>query len=257
MRAELKNILKELGLNETDTRVFWASLEAGSGAASVIARIAGLNRITTYESLKRLSKSGLVKIRAKKNSSIKYFVAEDISAIEEKLQNKLRAIETSLKQVGVVKKEFRAQFSANTQKPEVLYYEGLDEIKTVLLDTLKQKPDEIISFASLESLESGFDKDFLQQYWNKRVTFGISSRGIIPKTEKAMSFFNAEKNRTELRRVKFVNPDIYQYKNEIDVYGDSIGITSLAKGDEHGIIIRSKNLADSMRAIFETLWHII
>lgn len=257
MRAELKNILKELGLNETDTRVFLASLETGSGAASVIARIAGLNRVTTYESLKRLSKSGLVKIRAKKNNSTKYFVAEDISAIEEKLRNKVETLQYHLKRVGEVKKEFRAQFSANMQKPEVLYYEGPDGIKTVLLDTLKQKPTEIISFASLESLESGFDKDFLQDYWNKRVALGISSRGIIPKTEKAMTFFDAGKNKKELRGVKFVNPDVYQYKNEMDVYGDNIGITSLAKGNEHGVIIRSKEIAGSMRAIFETFWRLV
>ena len=117
MRAELKDILKELGLNETDTTVYLASLEAGSGAASAIAKIAGLNRVTTYEALKRLSKDGLMKIRAKKNDSTKYFVAEDISTVEEKLRNKVKTLEISLRQVETLKKNFARNFLPTRKNP--------------------------------------------------------------------------------------------------------------------------------------------
>jgi hypothetical protein len=51
-----------------------------------------------------------------------------------------------------------------------------------------------------------------------------------------------------------VSDERYQFKNEIDIYGETIGITSHAKGNEHGIIIRSKSVAESMSAVFEALW---
>lgn len=124
----------------------------------------------------------------------------------------------------------------------------------MLMDTLKERPKEIVSFASAESLESGFDEKFLQAYWNKRVSLGISSRGIMPRTQNALAKFTEAKNKKELRRVIFISPDLFSFRNEIDMYGGSIGITSHEKGNEHGIIIRSRSIAENMLALFETLW---
>ena len=66
-----------------------------------------------------------------------------------------------------------------------------------------------------------------------------------------------EKNQKELRKAKFIPSDQYVFKNEIDIYGDTISIISLEKGREHGVIIRSRNVAQGMRSIFEFIWNIL
>ena len=58
-----------------------------------------------------------------------------------------------------------------------------------------------------------------------------------------------------MRQIKFLPPESYKFKNEIDIYAENVGITSHEKGNEHGIIIRSRSVAESMRAVFETLWN--
>jgi len=229
-------------------------LQAGTGSASVIAQIADLNRITSYEALKRLSKKGFVKIRAKKNSSIKYFVPVDIAVLKDKLESKKIELDESIKIINEYKFEFGALFASDDDKPTVLFFEGKEGIKSVLQDTLKQSHQEILSFSSAESLEEGFDNAFLNNYWKKRVALGIPTRGLLPKTSKAMSLFNPERNLKELRRLKFVDSKVFNFKNEIDIYGSDIGIISYEKGKEHGVIIRSKSIADSMRSVFEVLW---
>lgn len=254
MENELKGILRELEMNNIEIAVYLAALEIGSGVASIIARRAELNRVTAYEALKRLSKRGFIKIRAKKNSPVRYFVPEDIVVIKEKLERKREKLSETIEQVEALKPRFRSLFTLREEKPTVLFYDGEEGIKTVLMDTLKEKPREIVSFASAESLESGFDDEFLQGYWNKRVSLGIPSRGVMPDTSKARATFTNEKNQKELRGVCFVSPDVYAFKNEIDIYGDSVGITSHEKGNMHGIIIRSRSIAESMKAVFETLW---
>lgn len=254
MENELKQVLAELNLNDIEVAVYLASLEIGSGVASTIAQEAGLNRITAYEALKRLSQKGFIKIRAKKNSKVKYFVPEDITVIKEKLEQKKAELALVISRVETLKPEFQSLFALREEKPTVLFYEGEEGIRTVLMDTLKEKPREIASFASAESLESGFDAEFLEKYWAKRVSLSIPSRGIMPKTQKALATFTKEKNRKELRTVRFVESEMYSFKNEIDIYKDSVGITSHEKGNMHGIVIRSKSIADSMRAVFETLW---
>jgi HTH-type transcriptional regulator, sugar sensing transcriptional regulator len=254
IKTEIKQFLEELDLNKAEMAVYLATLELGSGAASIIARSAGLNRITVYEALRRLSTKGFVRIRAKKNDRTKYFVPVEYSYIVAKLESRQEQIAETIKKAKLLKNEFEANFSLAEEKPVVLFYEGVEGIKTVLMDTLRVHPTEIISFASAESLDIGFEPEFLQKYWDKRVYLGIPSRGIIPKTERATVLFNETKNKKELRRVKFISPQNYKFRNEIDIYADNIGITSLTKGSEHGIIIRSANIADSLKQVFETLW---
>ena len=180
MKNELKHILSQAGLNKVETAVFLANLETGSAAASAIAKVAGQNRVTAYEALKRLSKKGLVKIRAKKNSSVKYFVPESVEVLREKLEEKQQELGRTIELLASRKKEFDTLFTLIESKPEVLFYEGKEGIKTVLLDTLKQKPVELLSYASLESLESGYEDKFLQNYWNQRSALQIPARGILP-----------------------------------------------------------------------------
>ncbi len=252
---ELTALLAELGLNRAETEAYLALLELGSGPASTIAAVAGLNRITAYEALKRLSKQGFVRIRAKKNSRTRYFTPVEYPEILEKLQQKQEKISETIRKATVLKNSFEAAFIRVEAKPVVLFYEGEDGIQEVLNATLKNNAKELLSFSSAESLDSTIDTEFLKKYWLRRTKRGIPARGIMAKTEKALADFNSERNKRELRKIRFVPPEIYKFKNEIDIWDDMVGIMSLPKGAQHGILIQSRSIAESLRAVFEALWH--
>jgi sugar-specific transcriptional regulator TrmB len=146
LAAEIRQFLQELGLNSVEIATYLAALEIGSGPASAIASVAGLNRITAYEALKRLSKKGFIKIRAKRSDRVRYFVPEDITVLQEKLEEKKKAVEAAIARSRTLKDELRARFRAEEKKPVVLFYEGEEGVREVLNDTLKQNPDEIVSF---------------------------------------------------------------------------------------------------------------
>ena len=197
----------------------------------------------------------MVKSRVKTGTGVKYFEAEDIGIVEHALNEKKEAVEHALSDVGLVTQALRAQYSGRTEKPVVLAYEGRSGIKNILLDTLRQEPKEILSFTSADFLETGYEWHFLETYWKSRVAKKISSRGIMPRTEKALAVFTPEKNLHELRQIRFVNVENYVFKNEIDIYGDSVSIISLVRGAEHGVIIRSRNIAEGLRSIYELVWN--
>lgn len=254
IQGEIQQFLEELGLNRVEREVYLATLEIGSGAASTIANAAKLNRITAYEALKRLSKKGFIKIRAKKGDGVRYFVPEDIGVIKEKLEERKKKLETAITRADALKNELRARFRFREEKPVVLFYEGEEGVREVLNDTLRISPKEIVSFSSVEAVAEGFKQEFVQKYWDKRVSMGIPSRGIMEKTEAALRAFSPKKNKRELRTVRFLPPELYRFTGELDIYGDSVGITSHEKGNEHGIIIRSRSIAENMHALFETVW---
>lgn len=252
----LKPILTQLGLNDIEADIYLAALEYGPAPASELAEQAGLNRITAYEALKRLSKKGLVKIRAKKGNGVKYFTAENISILKEKARDKKAEIKRVIEKLEEMEPQLRALASFGEAKPEVYFYEGREGIKNVLLDTINQNPQESLGFASADFLEIGFDKKFLEDYWAKRTTLKIPARGIMPKTPAALSLFTPERNRSEIRRVKFIPAENYPFQDEIEIYGDNVGIICMRPGNEHGVIIRSKSMADSFRSLFNLIWNI-
>lgn len=252
----LKDFLADLGLQKPEIEVYLASLQAGSGPASIIAGIAGLNRVTTYEILKRLSKKGFIKIRAKQGSRTKYFIPEDLSEIKSKLEKRISHMENSVSTIDNVKDEFKALYRLSEKKPLVLFYEGKEGVKSVLNDTLAQKPKELLSFASATWIHTEFNNGFLKEYWNNRVKNNIPCKCIVPRTEDALSFFTKERNQKEMRDPRFLSPTLYDFRNEIDIYNNTVNIISLVEGNEHSIIIRSKSIADSMRALFNSLWQL-
>ncbi|MBI4599470.1 hypothetical protein HY732_00940 [Candidatus Uhrbacteria bacterium] len=255
MISQLKPILAQLDLNTNDTKVFLAAFELGYAPASGIAKQANLNRITAYEALKRLVKKGLVKSRIKKGSGVTYFEVEDIGIIQQALADKRASLDHALSDIEGLASQLRAQYTGKSEKPVVLYYEGRGGIKNILLDTLAQKPKEILSFASADFLEHGYEYPFLEKYWKQRAQSKIPSRGILPRTEKAVALFTPERNMRELRQIHFVNSEKYIFTNEIDIYGDTVSIISLARGNEHGVIIRSRGIAQGLRSIFELVWN--
>jgi len=108
----------------------------------------------------------------------------------------------------------------------------------------------------VDYLNVGFGQDFLDQYWKRRTGLKIPTRGIIPSTEEAKKIFTEEKNRSELRQVKFVDPE-KQFTNEIDIYADKVSIISLDPKNLYGVIIKSESMANTQRNIYELLWSLL
>lgn len=253
----MKQILSKLDLSALEQQVFVAGLELGSAPASAIAKKTGLNRVTTYEILKRLSKKGFVNIRAKRNDATKYFQVQDVAAIESGLVRQREQLDSALEGLKALVPDIRSFQKGLPDRPVVLFYEGREGIENVLMDTLLTKPYDILSFVSANFLGESFDPRFLEKYWRMRTEMKIPARGIMPRTEKATAFFTKERNVKELRQLKFLSPENYQFENQIDIYGDNIGITSLAKDGEYAVIIRSRSIAAGLRSIFNVFWNSI
>jgi hypothetical protein len=160
----------------------------------------------------------------------------------------------SLKTIDENKDIFAGLFKKTSVKPEVLFFEGVEGVMAAMHDTLDQRPKEILSFSSDKWLDSVFSKHFLKEYWDKRVNLSIRTRGIIPDVLKATGYFNKIKNEKELREVRSLSKEQFNFKNEIDIYGNNVCIVSLEEGSEHAIIIRSASIAQSMRDVFEVMW---
>jgi len=242
MKEQIKEILEELGLTEKETMIYLAMLKLGEESASRISQIAGLNRITTYSLLKSLVNKGFCSLFDKNN--IQYFkpaTPEQIIGLIEERKEKLRIILPELKQ----------EEKTIEEKPEVMIFEGKKGIVTLFEIVLKdaERKKEVFGYGNLYASERLMEYQSI--HWrSSRIERKIKMRAIInelgdiPKNSP-----NRWKNLTEFRLDKSLsNINVYiliteNYLAQITLLGDPIGI-----------LIKSKQIADKEKFIFENLW---
>jgi len=232
--------LQDAGLNETEAKIYLATLELGQTSVSRIARKSGIKRTTVYLSLENLISKGLMST-IKKDGKAHYF-AEDPRNLERIMRERSRRVSKMIP-------ELLAFTNLIDKKPEIRYFEGEDGIKEVLMHGLNHAKQELCLMYS-ESYIADFDEKYFSQYYvPERIKKKILARTLVPDNEQMRAFGTSN----ELRQIKFLPPNLFKIKIEIMLYGsDKVSIISFK--EKFALIIESPAIHDSFKSIFETLW---
>lgn len=248
--AILNELLEQLNLSEKETKVYLASLELGSSIVSSIAKQADINRGTTYDILRSLTRKGLAHYYEK--GRIAYFTALEPEKLVGYTEKQIKQWQDNKKRIEEHLPELKAIYRSSEEKPTVQYYEEREGIISMLEDSLISKPKEILSYSGYEYLTEEI-KDYLETYWKRRVKLKIPTRGIAPYT-KELAKFCQKRNKKELRKVVMIPADKYKFINEIDIYADRVAIINLNPKNYMGVIIKSKDIAQTQKSTYELAW---
>jgi HTH-type transcriptional regulator, sugar sensing transcriptional regulator len=239
MDSQLLKVLTNLGLNEKEAKVFLALTEQGTAVVSSISQSAGINRVTTYDVLEKLKQRGLVSFFTK--NKVKYFTGIDPEILLEEFEKRTNDLRVHLPKFKTLTGEI--------SHPRVRYFEGIDGIKAIYADTLNTKSD-ILNFSNSSEIRKKWP-NYDNEYVEKRAKKNIFLRGICPK-DKAGETVHAEDEKYH-RETRLVNPEQFNFTNEINIYDDKVAIISF-KDELIGMIIESSEIANSQRAIFNMCW---
>ena len=238
----LESELKNLGLTETEAKIYLASLELGKASALELSRFTGVKRPTVYLALFTLQEKGVIR-EIKQNGKAR-FISENPTIVINRQKSKIARLETALPQLmGIAAK--------GEGKPGVRYYEGKEGITNIYEDNLLEpEGSELLAFTSAKDLHD-IVGDYMSEHIARRVKRGIKARTIVTNYEGFPAHFdNAEK---ELRQMRALKPEQFPFRGEINIYGNKVSIVSLT-GEIIGLIIESQQVADNMRAIFNLAW---
>ncbi|MEI6588149.1 MAG: helix-turn-helix domain-containing protein [Candidatus Moraniibacteriota bacterium] len=238
---ELKDILEQLGLSSYEASVYLASLELGSGTTIQIAKKAHIKRTTCYDVLIDLKNKGLIFESTKEKR--RFFIAEDPEKLKKDLERKEAVFLEALPQ-------FRSLYNISGVKPKIRFYEGVEGIKEVYMDTLKYSGG-FYAFGS-EDIVKIVGQDWMNAFIKKRTKKGVSVRAILPKTIYTQGMLS-EKDQKELRSTKLIEKNKYPFSIEIDIYGHS-KISLISAKETLAVIIESSEIYNTMKLIFEALW---
>lgn len=241
MNQNLTNLLTELGLDHKSVQVYLATLELGGKPASTISKKAGVERVNTYYILDQLVHKGLVYSATENKTTV--FVASSPRKLEALAQARLREIQKVLPELLSIE-------NSSTTKPKVRFYEGIEGIKQLFEETLElPKGAEMLAYSSAQAIH-GYLKEYVPFYLERRIKGKISQRAIAEASEEARS--HQSNDVSELRETILVDVARFPFKNEVNIFGDKVMIVSY--GDLMGVIIESRDIAQTQRSIFELAW---
>jgi sugar-specific transcriptional regulator TrmB len=238
------SILKKLGLDDKELKVYLKLLEYGASSVRNLAELAELNRGTTYDVLKSLQERGLVSFYHQETKQ--KFVAEDPEILLDVLKKQSEDLEKQAEKISEIIPELKSLQDKEGHKPVTRFYEGKIGVRKILqdvLDSLGQEDEYYVYSAKVasEDLRSAFP-DFTQ----KRIKAGIKVRSIS---------LAAGGNLHGLDERRWLGTDdesatfIILYKNK------SAYISRDLSGGPVGVIIENRMIYETQKLIFLRLWN--
>ena len=236
------SLLKEIGLTDTEIKVYIALIKIGATSAGRIIEETGVYRKNLYDALNRLIEKGLVSYVIE--NKIKFFQAKSPENLEKYLDEKKAKIEEQKQEIQVTITEMKSLFSKAPAEIESEIYRGTEGIKTILKECLNNK--EVLFIGATGDVETRLPY-FWPHYNKKREKLKCRWKLLLVYESR-----NKQITKSEYYEYKIL-PKILSGLNVIYIYGDYVAnVLWLEK--PIAFVIKHKALANNYRKYFDYLW---
>ncbi len=158
----INELLQKFWLTKKESKIFTFLYQYGKKPASTIARSIGDERTNTYKSLQKLVRNGFISEITKDYTKL-FFIA-DKKVFQHKLKKEIEEIENKKDNLLSLEKEFEnLEKNSFSWKPNVIFFEWVDWIKTFYEDIITQSSEKwykIIKFFASNTLENKWANKF-------------------------------------------------------------------------------------------------
>lgn len=234
------DILRDYGLSEKEAQVYLTSLSLGSAPASSIARKMNENRVTVYSILKKFTTDGIAYSITKKNTTFYHVISPD---------DLLKNLEIKYTKFKEKLPELHAIASLGWNKPKVQFFEGVEGLKQLYLDTLSSTVDGE-SFLGDEKTNEDVEKRLFNEYLPQRIKKWLKFRVIVANKEQSKYYYKVTEE--ALITKKHIWGLAFGIQWEIQLYGPNKVAISMDHDDELSwLLIESAQFYTSMKNIFD------
>lgn len=243
---QFNDLLQKLGLSEKEAMVYLAALGLGEVTIQQISRKAGVSRPSTYLQVTALIQKGLMSSVPRNKKAL--FIAEPPERLFELLKTQEREVKTKEEDLKAALPEIKNLFLLAHEQPQVRFYEGWEGMKSLRGELFKSKEKLIRNILSLDAFSSvapQYQKDLTPE----RVQKKIHSRVLYTSKDEAALTSNPEL----LREARFISSKKFPFNGDISVSGEIITLSGY-KGRYIGVVVRSEEIAETLKALFDLAW---
>lgn len=242
-----EQFLQEIGLTKTQATVYSTLVKNSPCSPPALSMLIQESRTNTYKVLEQLESLGLV-TRDNSVKKIRYW-ASNPSVLRNLASEQQRKAETLISRLDAVLPEMTQEFYKNSEQAGVQYYQGKDGLEKIYQDQIKAglpvtfirstADTKLFEYEAMRKLRGQFAKSGIERY-----VFSPDAADVPTNWQE-----------TDLPRLihrTWMSENDYTAPVEWDVYGSKTAIISFGH-EVMGMIIESKQIADSLRQIFAML----
>src|SRR3989344_6936994 len=247
------NILKEIGLTESEKKVYLALLELGDSTRGEIVKKSGVTGSKVYELLEKLQEKGLVSIYIKEK--VKHFKPTNPKQLLNYLEHKKEEILNIEKQTQLILPDLLSKFNSSKEDEEIELITGMHGLGVIFREQVDLLKKEDVCYVIGGTWGTGeADESIIQAFFEKihlmkerkriktKMLFNLKQKETTDKL-----YSTAKYPSTTTRYIEHSSPvaiNVYENKTIIIIFGKKI--TS--------IYIKSKDVANSFVEYFNILW---
>lgn len=244
----IAKLLAELGLSDTETKVYLASLEVGEAGLTRVANRANLAPMTTKYLLQKLHEKGCV-TAVKKNTRFLY-TPHPPAKLLSNLRAKRRELEKTIGKFEDAMPDLNRHLAYSHFAPKVRFF-AHEEIRNIYEEILEQAIDMIYWIGDVKKIQNAIGAEYLEDWMKRRVKKGVATKVIrVSEGEVYTPAYTQEKS--YLRKVKHT-PDSFDAPSHIIVYGDNVAFITTKK-ESFGTVITSREVATTMLSCWQEVW---
>ncbi len=241
----LINALTNFGLSDNEAQVYFASLSLGPATVLNIARSAQIKRTTAYSMIESLKQKGLMNIEVK--GLKKLYVAENPEKLEKIMEFRKNIFKDLLP-------EFTAIYNLKTGQGFIKYYEGIEGIKTVYENLIKDiKPHDFYLILSDMKQWYALDQDYFEDFLKRRAKIPLEIRALFQNSEIARKL---QKSKPIYKADVKILPEKTSLTTNLVITPQKVVIHQLTE-PALAIVIENKNVIQMHKEMFEIMWQSI
>ena len=247
----IENTLESIGLSKGETVVYLILLKMGLISVGPLVRESKVTKSKVYDILDKLIDKGIVGFVIK--DGVKRFSANDPSMLLELVENQKENLTAKQTEIEKLLPQFKEIVKESQEKATVEVYAGFKGLKAIrqFLWGEMQKGDELLVLGAPVIANEKWEIWFLTQH-HKRERKSVSLRILYNSNARS---YGEKRKKFKLTIVKYM-PSGLVTPTWIDVYKDKVLEVTVLEDKPIAVLTRSKTVADSFRAYFETMWKI-
>lgn len=234
-------ILQDLGLTNTEIKVYITLLELGASSAGTILEKSRLPNSTVHRDLNSLIEKGIINYILEGKRKI--YQATDPEHFFEFIEDKKRRFQDLLP-------ELKKKQEQKRKKENATIYRGVRGIKEVYEIMRNSKGKEYLTYGGGPPTEKLMGFTWWLNHHQKRISNKLPSRQIFDKSVKVIGGTEIEK--MPLTNIKYVSGELAQFQETV-IVGDYVAIAVFTE-NPYAFLVKDANVAEGYTKYFELLW---
>jgi sugar-specific transcriptional regulator TrmB len=251
-------IFEKLGLSSEESQIMQSIIKNGPQTILQISRTTNIKRTNVYRIVEQLESNGYVFKKVGNGSNT--YAPLSLLYLNQKIEEKEAEAKSLQSLFKLSKNDLQQYYSRNINNIGANYYNGSEEVKQLIWNSLSTNNKEIKSFG-YRSLKTAVGMKFMAQWWNESIMRGITHI-MIANPETYIEKKNADKD----EKIKYIKSPANQFQKrvlpitdleittETFIYNNTYSIIQWSDDDVFGVEIINDSIRRQEEQVFDFLW---